>query len=228
MRPPGPEATSAASFELMADLPRTRKRLPVREHSTFEEQPDGTWSAHFGALDVRATGASEEEAWEALRDTANEQLRADESLQKKMQEWAEEHAVEEDIPEEELRERDELLERSKKASESLRALSDAEFDAAISSSKPTLVDFWAEWCIPCHMMTPVLAEVAADLTDRMDVAKFEIDSGDIDPAKSYWERYEIRGIPCLILFKEGKELHRIIGAGRDKEQLIKELETALP
>lgn len=211
----------------MADLPTTRKRLPVRDHSKFEEQPDGSWTAHFAALDVTATGASEEEAWEALGAAANEKLASNEEAQAKMQEWAEAHAIEEEIPEEELRQRDELLGRSKEASKSLRALTDSDFDAAISSSKPILVDFWAEWCIPCHMMTPVLAEVASDMADRIDVAKFEIDSEEIDPSKSYWERYEIRGIPCLILFQEGKELHRIVGAGRDKDQLIKELETAL-
>ena len=228
MPPPGPADSGAASFDPMAELPRTRKRLPVRDHSTFEEQPDGTWTAHFPILDIKGSGASEEEAWESLRDAANEQLRSDETLQKKMQAWAAEHAIEEDIPEEELRERDELLERSKNASKSLRALSDTDFDEAILSTKPILVDFWAEWCIPCHMMTPVLAEVATDMADRIDVAKFEIDASDISPDKSYWERFEIRGIPCLILFQEGKELHRIIGAGRDKEQLTKELESALP
>lgn len=212
----------------MADLPRTRKRLPVRENSQFEEQSDGTWAAHFEPLGVSATGATEEEAWETLRDLANSQLRSDEEMQEKMKAWADVNAIEEPIPEEELKERDELLEKSHAASKSLRALSDTDFDAAITSSKPILVDFWAEWCIPCHMMTPVLAEVAAELSDRIDVAKFEIDSEDIDPAKSYWERFEIRGIPCLILFQEGKELHRIVGAGRDKDQLIKELETALP
>lgn len=212
----------------MAELPRTRKRLPVRENSTFEEQPDGTWTARFEILGVEASGDSEEEAWEALRKAGNAAIASNEELQKKIAAWAETHAIEEPIPEEELRERDELLAKSHAASETLRALSDGEFDAAIASSKPILVDFWAEWCIPCHMMTPVLAEVAAELSDRIDVAKFEIDSEEIDPSKSYWERYEIRGIPCLILFKEGKELHRIIGAGRDKDQLIKELETALP
>lgn len=212
----------------MADLPRTRKRLPVREHSIFEEQSDGSWTARFDVLGVSASGASEEEAWEALAKAANAELASNEATQRKMQEWAEANAIEEPIPEEELRERDALLERSHEASKSLRALSDTDFDAAIASTKPILVDFWAEWCIPCHMMTPVLAEVAADMADRIDVAKFEIDSKEIDPAKSYWERFEIRGIPCLILFKEGKELHRIVGAGRDKDQLIKELETALP
>lgn len=212
----------------MAELPRTRKRLPVREHSTFEEQADGTWTARFDALGVSASGATEEEAWEALAQAANAELASNEAAQRKMQEWAEANAVEEAIPEEELRERDALLERSHAASKTLRALSDADFDAAIASSKPILVDFWAEWCIPCHMMTPVLAEVAAEMVDRIDVAKFEIDAEDIDPSKSYWEKYEIRGIPCLILFQEGKELHRIVGAGRDKGQLIKELETALP
>ena len=212
----------------MAELPRTRKRLPVREHSKFEEQPDGTWTARFDALGVSATGATEEEAWEELAKAANAELGSSEETQQKMKEWAEAHAIEEPIPEDELRERDALLERSHEASKSLRALSDADFDAAITSAKPILIDFWAEWCIPCHMMTPLLAEVATEMADRVDVDKFEIDSEDIDPSKSYWEKYEIRGIPCLILFQDGKELHRIVGAGRDKDQLIKELETALP
>lgn len=212
----------------MADLARTRKRLPVRENSEFEQQPDGTWSVRFEPLGVSATGATEDEAFQALAESANKELAANEELQRKMAAWAEENAIEEPIPEEELREREELLAKSHAASETLRALTDTDFDAAIASSKPILVDFWAEWCIPCHMMTPVLAEVAAEMSERMDVAKFEIDSEDIAPEKSYWERFEIRGIPCLILFKEGKELHRIVGAGRDKEQLIKELETALP
>lgn len=212
----------------MAELPRTRKRLPVKENSTFEEQADGTWTVRFDALDVSATGATEDEAWEALTKSTNERLSKEPDLQKKMAEWAEANAIEEPIPEEELRERDALLEKSHEAGKSLRALSDSDFDAAIASAKPILVDFWAEWCIPCHMMTPVLAEVATEMSDRIDVAKFEIDSEEIDPSKSYWERFEIRGIPCLILFQEGKELHRIVGAGRDKDQLIKELETALP
>ena len=212
----------------MADLPRTRKRLPVRENSQFEEQTDGTWTARFDPLDISASGESEEGAWEALRDAANAQLSSGEEAQRRMQEWAEAHAIEEPIPEEELRERDELLAKSHEAAKALRSISDADFDQAITSAKPLLIDFWAEWCIPCHMMTPVLAEVAEEFGDRIDVAKFEIDSKDIDPSTSYWERYEIRGIPCLILFHEGKELHRIIGAGRDREQLIKELETALP
>ena len=212
----------------MAELPRTRKRLPVRENSQFEEQVDGTWTVRFDPLGVSATGATEEDAWEALTKSTNERLQNEKDLQEKMAAWAEANAIEEPIPEEELRQRDELLAKSHEASKSLRAISDSEFDAAIASSKPILVDFWAEWCIPCHMMTPVLAEVATEMSDRIDVAKFEIDSEEIDPSKSYWERYEIRGIPCLILFQDGKELHRIVGAGRDKDQLIKELETALP
>ncbi|HUR50045.1 MAG TPA: thioredoxin domain-containing protein [Acidimicrobiales bacterium] len=212
----------------MADLPRTRKRLPVRENSEFEELADGTWTVRFAPLGVSATGATQDEAFQALAESTNKEMASSEELQRKMAEWAEANAIEEPIPEEELQKRDELLAKSHAASEKLRALTDSDFDAAIASSKPILVDFWAEWCIPCHMMTPVLVEVAADLADRIDVAKFEIDSDDIEPEKSYWERFEIRGIPCLILFHEGKELHRIVGAGRDKDQLIKELETALP
>lgn len=210
----------------MSDLPRTRKRLPVREHTSFE-QADGRWTAYFAPLDARAEADTEEGAWEALRDGLNEKLSNSEDLQKKLSAWAEEHAVEEPIPEEELRERDALLERSKAAGATLRSITDAEFDEAIQSDKPLLVDFWAEWCMPCHMMTPVLAEVAEAMADRIDVAKFEIDAEGIDEDRNYWKRYEIRGIPCLILFRNGTELHRIIGAGRDAEQLTKEIESAL-
>ncbi len=211
----------------MAELPRTRKRLPVREHSVFEEIDGGRLRASFAPLEVSAEGATEDEAWEALADAANQKLAADEAAQKVMEAWAEEHAVEEEIPEEELRERDALLERSKEASGRLRAIGDADFEATIASSKPVLVDFWAEWCMPCHMMTPVLAEVAEAMADRIDVVKFEIDAEEIDESRNYWQKYEIRGIPCLILFKEGKELHRVVGAGRDKDQLIKEIESGL-
>jgi len=211
----------------MADLPTTRKRLPVREHSVFQSTDDGRWTASFAPLNVSAEGVSEEEAWEALRDLANKKLGSDEGAQKAMKAWAEEHAIEEAIPEEELRERDELMTRSKEASTRIRAVGDADFESTIAASKPVLVDFWAEWCVPCHMMNPVLAEVAEAMADQIDVVKFEIDAADIDESRNYWQKYEIRGIPCLILFKEGQELHRIVGAGRDRDQLIKELESGL-
>lgn len=210
----------------MSELPRTRKRLPVREHSEFEEV-DGRWTARFALLDTTGEGETEEAAWENLRDKLNEKLSSSEDAQKALSAWAEENAIDEPIPEEELRERDALLSRSKEAGARLRSITDAEFDEAIRADKPLLVDFWAEWCMPCHMMTPVLAEVAEAMADRIDVAKLEIDADDIDESRNYWKRYEIRGIPCLILFRNGEELHRIIGAGRDKDQLVKEIESAL-
>ncbi len=205
----------------MADLPRTRKRLPVREHSTFEES-GGTWTARFDLLGISATGASEEEAWSNLRDAANEKLQDDEDARNVFSAWAEQHGVDEPIPEEELRARDELIATSHEASKDFRVLDASTFDDAIRSSTPVLIDFWAEWCMPCHMMAPVLKELADELAGRLEVCKLNVDDN-----KDFWQRLSIEGIPTVILFRDGEEVHRIVGAGRDLEAMRKEVEPHL-
>lgn len=85
-------------------------------------------------------------------------------------------------------------------------LTDKNFATEIKSSTPILIDFWAEWCGPCKMLAPVLEEVSKDYTGKLKFAKLDT------------ERYPriameqgISGIPCLIIFKDGKEIDRIIG-----------------
>ena len=202
----------------MADDRPMRRRVPVREHTTFTTDGGGNVTAHFAVLDITGVGGTEEEAWEVLVAHANEALNEDAELQERFTKFAEEFGIDEPVPEEELREKDAMIAASHAASASFLVLDLATMDAAIASSTPTLIDFWAEWCMPCHMMAPVLKEVADDLTGRLTVAKVNTDEN-----HDVWARFSIEGIPTLILFKEGAEVHRIVGAGRPKEALIEEL-----
>ncbi len=99
---------------------------------------------------------------------------------------------------------------------------DSEFEAAVlQSEKAVLVDFWAEWCGPCKMIAPLLDEMADTYAERMTVAKLNIDENPNTPNK-----YGIRSIPTLMLFKDGAVQAQKLGA-MSKSQLTEFLETNL-
>lgn len=91
----------------------------------------------------------------------------------------------------------------------------------LNSDVPVLVDFWAEWCMPCRMIAPVVDELSQDYKGRMKVAKVNVDE---NPELA--TDLQILSIPLLILFKGGKEMTRITGAN-PKEYIQKEIENAL-
>ncbi|MDY0746613.1 thioredoxin TrxA [Paucibacter sp. R3-3] len=94
------------------------------------------------------------------------------------------------------------------SSELIKHTSDASFDTdVINAGKPVLVDYWAEWCGPCKMIAPILDEVSASYGDRLQVAKMNVDENRAVPAK-----YGIRGIPTLMLFKDGQLAATKVGA----------------
>ena len=96
-------------------------------------------------------------------------------------------------------------------------LTDSSFTETISGNRPVLVDFWAEWCGPCRMVAPVLDELAVDKGDKLTIAKLNIDENPQTPAN-----FDVMSIPTLILFKDGVEKKRIVGA-RPKHQIEAEL-----
>ncbi len=84
-------------------------------------------------------------------------------------------------------------------SQNIQNISDAEFDnEVLNSSEPVLIDYWAEWCGPCKMIAPILEEVAEEYNGKLRVVKINIDDNPLTPPK-----YNIRGIPTLMLFKNG-------------------------
>ena len=93
-------------------------------------------------------------------------------------------------------------------SDTIKHVSDASFEAdVLKSGKPVLVDYWAAWCGPCKMIAPILEEVARDYADRLTVVKVNVDENQDVPAK-----YGIRGIPTLMLFKNGEAAATKVGA----------------
>jgi thioredoxin 1 len=103
----------------------------------------------------------------------------------------------------------------------LPQISDAAFDQEIRGETPVLVDFWAEWCGPCRMVAPVLEQIAAEQSGKLKIVKLNVDENNDTPQK-----FNVTGIPTMILFKDGQMLERIVGF-MPKPQLLKKLEPHL-
>ena len=100
--------------------------------------------------------------------------------------------------------------------EKILTLTDKNFQQQ-TKNRLVLVDFWAEWCAPCRMMAPILNEVAAELDGKAFVGKV-----DVQKYQNLATKFKVRGIPTLILFKDGKEVNRFVGV-KTKDFLLKEI-----
>jgi len=93
-------------------------------------------------------------------------------------------------------------------SENLIHVTDESFDSdVLQSETPVLVDYWAEWCGPCKIIAPILDEVSSEYTDKLRIAKLDVDQNQATSMK-----YGIRGVPTLMLFKEGNIVATHVGA----------------
>jgi thioredoxin 1 len=92
--------------------------------------------------------------------------------------------------------------------ENTKSVTDQSFQAdVLDADKPVLVDFWAEWCGPCRMIAPALEEIAGELGEKVSIVKINIDENPDTPGK-----YGVRGIPTMLLFKNGEAVAQKVGA----------------
>ncbi len=103
-------------------------------------------------------------------------------------------------------------------------LTDGTFQSeVVDSSLPVLVDFWAPWCVPCNMVAPIVEELAEEYDGRLKVGKVNVDS-----ERKIAGEFGIRSIPTILIFKEGKVVDQVVGAGAlPKKQLTEKIEAAL-
>ena len=101
-------------------------------------------------------------------------------------------------------------------------VSDSTFDAQVThSATPVLLDLWADWCGPCHLLAPIIDELSSELAGRVKVAKLNIDA---NPATA--NRFGVRSIPTLLVLKHGQEVDRLVGV-QPKQEILRRLESLI-
>ncbi|MPZ27827.1 MAG: thioredoxin [Micromonosporaceae bacterium] len=103
-----------------------------------------------------------------------------------------------------------------------KAVTDASFaEDVLKSDRPVLVDFWAEWCLPCRKVSPLLEEIATEMSGRLEIVKLNADEN-----PETVRTYRVMSLPTLTIFKDGEPVKSVVGA-RPKGELVRLIESAL-
>lgn len=204
---------------LRTDLsPDEQYHIPILAEATMIREGDSV-TIKMGLLDVEASGGDLNSASNAFMEKLNE-LTGDEANPGPQYETFAAYLREkgERIPLEQLKAEREQQAAYETAKDQIEEITPDQIEDRSSKGTPVVVDFWAPWCGPCRMITPVLAELQTEWAGKMAFAKINVDEHD-----GIWDRFGFKGIPCLILFKDGEEIHRVVGFG-GREGLVAELE----
>lgn len=174
---------------------------------------------------MRVEAPTEAAAKQALLTAIEPVINASDESKARWQEFCQNNIVEREMTPEQERVEDEAKKVAAALAEGkgphFAALTPDTFDDTVANGTPTLVDFWAAWCQPCLKMVPVLEQFQSEIGDRVRIA-----SVDVEAHEAVWERFDLKGIPTMILFRSGEELARILGT-RTVEDLKAEVDALL-
>jgi thioredoxin 1 len=186
--------------------------VDIAGHTELTKLDDGTFRLWFAPLEIEGLGATEDDARAHFRRLFEQKLEYDEQAREAFEKWAPDHVIELEMTEDEMRAEEEMEALAQSAGSDFPELTPDTFDAAVASTKPVLIDFWAPWCRPCLAAAPVLKEIHDELADLFEVAKVNVEDH-----PELGERFDVQGIPCFVLFREGAEVDRLVGSAPTAE-----------